>query len=348
MALIYFTDANSAVGYVNLQKENLTEITKIYHLKSPDERLVHNILEQLSLVLNARHLVLEYIYSTFNPDFLAGLIIRELDMAFTSGKEVSDDAEIVDLISVYDGLVIEENAGEIELIRTKMNQFYKRMYMHLNVALHIHDEWESIYIDRMDFEKANQFKRDFITRLFDTEIPANGRGTQLTHRFFGAMTPDGIHDFIPELTAGLTRYLIKGRPGSGKSTLMRGVLKKAVELGYDVDIYYCSLDPKSLDMVVVPELHFCVFDATAPHEYEAVFAHDEVVDTYTAFIREGTDERCEGILEEIKMKYKNQIKLALVAMQGGHLARAQLSDIYADAVVLERLDSVLEGLVGKL
>jgi len=348
MTLKYFTDTNSAAGYVSLQKENLTGITKIYHLKSPDDKLVHDLLEKISSTLVSRRLTLEYIYSTFNPDFLAGLVIRELNTAFVSGKVVAEGSEVICLKSVHDASIIRKNQVEIERLSMNMSQFYKKMYMHFNAALHIHDEWEKIYIDRMDFEKANQFKDDVLARLFDTEILANGREPMLVHRFFGASTPRGLCDFIPVLTAGLKRYFIKGRPGSGKSTLMREVVKKAVELGYDADIYHCSLDPKSLDMVVIPELNFCIFDATSPHAYEPAVVTDEVIDTYTAFIKEGTDERCSIVLEEIETKYDNQIKLALEAMGEGHAARAKLSDIYGDALVAEKFDIVLDDLIRKL
>ena len=344
MKLKYFTDANSAAGYVNLQKENLAGITKVYHLKSPDDKLVHNLLEQLSLLLIPECLKPEYVYGAFSPDFLAGLVLRELSIAFTSGKEVTADALVTCLMSVYNESEIEKNKSKVELLSTEMNQFYKKMYMHFNAALHIHDEWEKIYVDRMDFEKADKFREELISRLFDTKIPANRVQSQLVHRFFGASTPFGLRDFIPELTTGLKRYLIKGRPGSGKSTLMKDIMSKATLLGYDADIYHCSLDPKSLDMVVIPELNFCIFDATPPHEYEPVYANDEVIDTYTEFIREGTDVRCAFILEGIEAKYNNQIKSALAAMKEGHRVRAEISAIYSAAINDEKFTAKLNEL----
>jgi len=348
MTVKYFTDANSAAGYVSLQNENLTGVKKVYHLESPDDRLVHYLLEQISHVLTPRCLTLECICSTFNPDYLSGLVIRELSVAFTSGEIITDDAQVINLKSVYDRLIIKENMGEIRRLSKEMKRYYEKMYMHFNGALHVHDEWENIYVDRMDFEKADKFKDDLITRLFDTKIPASRGESQLVRRFFGTSTPDGLRDFIPELTYGFKRYFIKGRPGSGKSTLMKDVVARAVKLGYDVDIYHCALDPKSLDMVVVPELSFCMFDATAPHEYDAIFTNDEIIDTYSSFIKEGTDERCALVLEEIEAKYKKQIKLALEAMKNGHAKRAMLSDIYSDAVVPEKFDELLNELVNKL
>ena len=79
-------------------------------------------------------------------------------------------------------------------------------------------------------------------------------------RFFGTTTPGGAVNFIDSITEDLNkRYFIKGRPGTGKSTFLKKLSKSLTEKGYDIEQYYCSFDPKSLDMVVCRELCFCVF-----------------------------------------------------------------------------------------
>jgi len=345
MTLKYFTESNSAAGYINLQDENLIGISQIYHLKSPDDKLVDLLLKDLLKQLPKRISAPELIYSAFNPEYLAGIILREKGIAFTSGESVPTDAKVLELADLYNGSLIKKKQVQIDELRLKMREQYQKMYMHLNAALLIHDEWESIYIDRMDFAKANKFKADFLERLFSSDIPPSKGNSHVIHRFFGASTPLGLVDFIPELTTGLRRILIKGRPGSGKSTLMRAILAKAVELGYDADVYYCSLDPKSLDMVVIPELNFCIFDATAPHEYEPSFATDTIINTYDEFIKPGTDERWATVLVAVETKYNNQIHEALMAMKAGHEARTQISKLYCEALMLVPYNDVLVELI---
>ena len=347
MAIKYFTDANSAAGYVSLQKENLTGITHVYHLNSPADTFVHELLEQLATLLTSRRISPEYIYNTFNPALLAGLIIRELDTAFISGKVVFEHATVIELNHVYDRSKIKENKHLLADLNQSMQMLYEKMYMHFNAALHIHDEWEKIYIDRIDFKKADTFRQTVLSKLFDG---AQGRPREpiIVKRFFGASTPDGLTDFIPELTTGLTRYLVKGRPGTGKSTLMKAVVKKAMELGLDLDIYHCALDPKSLDMVVVPELSFCIFDATAPHEYEPSLKCDEVLDTYTAFIRKGTDERCAAVLKSVESKYNNQIKSAKAALKEASELRVEIGAIYKSAEISSRKEVIFAELIEKI
>ena len=51
-----------------------------------------------------------------------------------------------------------------------------------------------------------------------------GKKAQVVHRFLGAATWRGAIDFVPNLTDRLqTRIYVKGRPGSGKSTLFKSL-----------------------------------------------------------------------------------------------------------------------------
>lgn len=82
-------------------------------------------------------------------------------------------------------------------------------------------------------------------------------------------------------TAGLGRlYLIKGGPGTGKSTLLRRAAAYAEERGLPVRRYACSSDPDSLDGIMVGDGRLAMIDATPPHgrELELPGAADELID----------------------------------------------------------------------
>ena len=86
--------------------------------------------------------------------------------------------------------------------------------------------------------------------------------------FLGANTPQGFVSFFDELYEPLGDwqvYIIKGGPGSGKSTLMKKAAAAFEELGYFVERIYCSGDPGSLDAVILPDIRACIADGTAPH-----------------------------------------------------------------------------------
>ena len=74
------------------------------------------------------------------------------------------------------------------------------------------------------------------------------------------------------------RYIIKGGPGTGKSSLMRKIAESAEREGKSVEYIQCSSDPSSLDGIII-DGKIAVLDGTAPHVYEpeTVGARDEII-----------------------------------------------------------------------
>lgn len=92
--------------------------------------------------------------------------------------------------------------------------------------------------------------------------------------FLGANTAEGFYPLTNELFCerdDIRLYLIKGGPGTGKSTLMKAVCKRAAEENIPFERIFCSSDPDSLDGVILPTLGAAVLDATPPHPFELKF-----------------------------------------------------------------------------
>ncbi len=86
--------------------------------------------------------------------------------------------------------------------------------------------------------------------------------------FLGCNTPQGFVGRLEQLTSPSKLdmlYLLKGGAGSGKSTIMKKIAQKAVELGEDIELIRCSSDFNSLDGVILPKRKTAVFDGTLPH-----------------------------------------------------------------------------------
>ncbi len=92
-----------------------------------------------------------------------------------------------------------------------------------------------------------------------------------TDYFLGANTPMGFRSMFGQSYSaeeGWQVYIIKGGPGTGKSTLMRTVCRAAEESGIFAEHIHCSSDPDSLDAVILPSLRRAIYDGTAPHVME--------------------------------------------------------------------------------
>lgn len=92
---------------------------------------------------------------------------------------------------------------------------------------------------------------------------------KLLHFFLGANTPQGFvsrFDQLADASDGWRSFILKGGPGTGKSTLMKRVAKNVEEHCPLVEIIHCSSDVDSLDGVIAPAIKTSVADGTAPHE----------------------------------------------------------------------------------
>ena len=79
-----------------------------------------------------------------------------------------------------------------------------------------------------------------------------------------------------------TLYIIKGGPGTGKSTVMKRAAEAAEASGHGAARFYCSSDPDSLDGILIPDLSFGVIDGTSPHVTDPKYpgAADVIFDIY--------------------------------------------------------------------
>ena len=89
--------------------------------------------------------------------------------------------------------------------------------------------------------------------------------------FLGANTAEGFYSLYDEFfnpRDDVRLFIIKGGPGTGKSSVMKAVAARAEALGEPVERIYCSSDPESLDAVLLPGKNAAVCDGTPPHPVE--------------------------------------------------------------------------------
>ncbi len=92
--------------------------------------------------------------------------------------------------------------------------------------------------------------------------------------FLAANSADGfINGFSSAFSAkdNWKAYLIKGGPGTGKSSFMKKIAYFAHSKGMEVELVFCSSDPDSLDGVILKGKKIIILDATSPHTLDPVY-----------------------------------------------------------------------------
>lgn len=98
----------------------------------------------------------------------------------------------------------------------------------------------------------------------------------------GSNTKKGFVPLFDELRDpiyGKRLYIIKGGPGSGKSSLMKKIIKALEEKKHSIEYIHCSSDPGSLDAFIDYDSGIAMADGTAPHIMDPKYpgAYDVII-----------------------------------------------------------------------
>ncbi|WP_174614295.1 hypothetical protein [Virgibacillus ihumii] len=289
----YYVTGNTAEGLVNFLDTNMQGIQKIYLLNHSSPFFKSKLLQNL---LSHFKSDAELLLSPLGHEYLDGFIIREKSLAVLDAS-ITETGTVVELEKQYP--VGHDTQGADHVFKA---------YQCFENGLRFHDELEKIYIDEMDFDHANAFGDKYIDDLLKSVEKRDSKG-HIYHRFFGTNTPDGIVNEVPHLIKDIKNVdYIKGRAGTGKSTFMKKIAKACANHGFDTEVYHCSFDPNSLDMVLVRDLEFCIFDSTDPHEFFPNREGERIVDLYKEFVTPGTDEKFATEIDKWNNRYKSCMK----------------------------------------
>ncbi|MCD5322862.1 MULTISPECIES: PRK06851 family protein [Pontibacillus] len=334
----YYASGHTAEGYYRLTDSVLKEISNCYVLTggpgTGKSTFIQSVAEELK---NSDH-HLEYLHAPSEPGSLDGLIIRNHNVALVDEQLIKDtdiehmkEKHFIHLSEGLDPERLSENKKTIIALTKQIQQLTEQAYQTFHASLRAHDDLEDIYISSMNFNEANLLTNELIELFYGKEDVF--KAPKIEHRFLGAATPEGAKDFIQQLTQNVQkRYFIKGRAGSGKSTMLKKIATAGEQKGYDVEIYHCGFDPNSLDMIILRELGIAIFDSTAPHEYFPDRETDEIIDVYKRCITEGTDETFTDEIAEATKRYKDKMTEAISTLKDAKHARDELKAIYSKAM----------------
>jgi hypothetical protein len=158
----------------------------------------------------------------------------------------------------------------------------------------------------------------------------------IRHMFPGGNTPLGFfsyYKYIIDLEKANRIFILKGGPGTGKSTIMIKVGLDLARQGYDVEFMHCSSDNNSLDGIVVPKLSIAIIDGTAPHVVDPTYpgAVDEIINLGELWDEDGIIKAKEKIFETSK-KIKDCFERAYRYLKAAAELKADTEKIYEYAL----------------
>lgn len=272
----FFAGGNTGVGFYSFYDQVVgPEPYRRYILKGGPGTGKSTFMKQIGEELLTRGFDLEYLHCSSDHNSLDGLLIPALKTAFLDGTAphtidpVYPGAvdEIIDLGAFWNLKSLKAKQSPIMETGKKKKACFERAYVYLNAALGIYRHWRKTNYSRLDQQAwltaLYEIKADLLSNCQPT-----GQKGHLRHLFASAITADGPVHFLESLGSAATRlYILDGPPGTGRDEILKRLVTAAVDLGLDVEVFHCALDPTKYDHLWLPDLKTAVFTSTWPHQY---------------------------------------------------------------------------------
>lgn len=336
----YMGTAYTGLGIVHKYDELIATATETIFLKCPPTTAISALLNQTGTYYVKRGFDVDKFMNPTQPDQTDAIFVKGVNLLYLQASHpvalepsnMGGGHRVVSFYDIYDESKLrEENKIIAEHLEDAENVLEKALQA-LAEAKEIHDAWEAIHIRRMFWDLHEKLIKTLKDKLFGT-MTLNKTAT-VSHRLVGSLTSVGACDYISSITSRLDRrLLIKGLPGTGKSTIMKALGEEAQRRGFDVLYGWCGLDPEGVDLVLFPELSICLFDATKPHQYDPEYKGDEIVDLVSMCETDAEDADKVAVIEKA---YQEKILDATGYMQ----AYAQ-----AEKIVKIKMDAAIEATI---
>ncbi|MFO7818789.1 MAG: PRK06851 family protein [Halanaerobacter sp.] len=345
----YFPGGNTCRGFYSFYEYLPYNAERIFVIKGGPGTGKSTFMKNIAQEFVNEGYSIEYHWCSSDNDSLDGVLISDLKVALLDGtaphlvdpKNPGAVDEIVNLGRYWDRTVLSEHKNEIITLNKTIWKCFDKAYGFLEEAKLVHDRWEEYYLEGMDFQEANRKGENLRQEIFSEHKLAAELGND-RHLFGSAFTPQGTVDYFNDITSDCQkRYVIKGKPGTGKSTLVKKIAQSALERGLDVNYFHCSFDPDSIDMIVIPKLKLSLVDGTPPHIVNPERSGDQVIDMLEC-IDETEVKRKQEEIKTTKSSYQDLMKLALQELQQAKNLHDQLEEYYIEAMDFAKIDQRCE------
>jgi len=280
-----FLGGNTSLGFYSYYDYILgqEEAARIFVIKGGPGAGKSTFMKKIGMEMAERGYDIEFIHCSSDSNSLDGMVIPALKVALLDGtaphvvdpKNPGAVDEIINLGDFWDETGLREHKEEILRANREKSGQFSRAYRYIKAAAILHEDSAVIYGRAVDAAKINMLAEQLVSETFKYAGISDKEGKQ-RHLFASAITPNGLKNFLETILDTGRVYAIKGKQGTGTERILEKLRTAAVERGYYTESYYCALNPKKLEHLVIPELD--VSFTTVNEYHDAGVDKDRVID----------------------------------------------------------------------
>lgn len=257
-----FSSTFTEDGFASCLPDLLADIGRVYILKGAPGTGKATFMRLLGESLLALGYELEYWISAADAVNPEGIYFPQLNVAVVNGSSPLSlepryphiDGDIINLDDCLNAKALKEQADTIIGYIDQWEALNQQARAELQIAARA----------KQAMKMANSHRLN-IRRLYGLAEKVYEEATRPLplerHFFASAMTADGYINYVDEISADCRRRLVLAGPtGSGKSTILAEIARKAKQEGHSVEYYHCGLYVDSLLMIIFPAYRTAVID----------------------------------------------------------------------------------------
>jgi len=328
-----FTDQ----GYVSRLPELLMGISRVYILKGAAGTGKATFIRLLGESMSALGYEMEYWISAADAVNPEGVYFPQLDIAVVNGSSPvcleprypHINGDIINLSDYLNTALIKEHAQEIIRRIDQWEQLNRQAEKHLLAAAQTKQEMKKPAVAHLNMKQLCSL----VERVYsEVTRPRNGE----RHFFASAMTADGYVDYVEAISSDCRqRFILTGPAGSGKSTILAEIARKAKHQGHSVEYYHCGLESDSLLMIILPAYSAAVIDSGGLQlhlkPWDKVINTESVLDNFEIL----KEAQVHSLAEQ---KYKESLCKAQEKLQEANQELKALKQLYASKMDFEALN----------
>jgi len=298
----------------------------------------------------------EFFFCSSDNNSLDGVVFPQIGVALIDGtaphivdpKNPGAVDEIIHLGDYWDERKIEKKRKEIISLNHEISRLFKRAYGYLMQAKILHDEMESYYRDSgaLDIVVLNRVAREIAENIF------NGKERETTpwkrHLFASAITPNGAVNHLETIFANFDkRIILSGPAGTGKSTIIKKIYSEAVNRGYEIEAYHCSLKPLELEHLAIEALNIGFITSEFPHIYKVVSEKDIIINMLE-YVDESRLKPFLTDLEEARRRYQEAFTRAVTFINRAKKIHDEIEKLYIPNMDFTAIDRLRKKILDKI
>ena len=236
---------------------------------------------------------------------------------------------------------------EIVETQKEVSILFERAYRYLREARIIHDDWEACYFQALNLGYLNRMAEELSHEMFHGTVTSPNPGKP-THLFASAITSSGpIHHLETVIGPVSRRYILKGEPGTGKSTIVKRMADTALFHGFAVEFYHCPLDPRKVEHIVIPELGIALASSSWPHLLGPITDLDRVIETHPA-VENKIITKYDSVITCSEQRFLQAMARAIEFLNKARQEYDKIQAIYSENMDFQAVERLGDGILGEV